>query len=82
VGGAEWRNDWTIWFQASPIEFKNIWNDNLPGAIAAGGGGRMSYEISAIFNQMPFSDKAELSLLDTISTRPPARAPDTPSSTR
>jgi hypothetical protein len=42
----------------------------------------MSYGINAVFNQMPFLDNAELNLLDTTSTRPPARAPDTPSSTR
>ena len=42
----------------------------------------MSYAVSAVFNQMPFLNNAELSLLDTTSTRPPARAPDTPSSTR
>jgi hypothetical protein len=42
----------------------------------------MSYGIIAVFNRTPFSNDNLLNILDTASTRPPARAPDTPSSTR
>jgi hypothetical protein len=39
----------------------------------------MSYGIIAVFGQMPFSNDNALNVLDTASTRPPARAPDAPS---
>jgi len=42
----------------------------------------MSYGIIAVFNQAPFSTDTVLNVLDAASTRPPARAPDTLSSTR
>jgi len=46
----------------------------------------MLYGISAVFDQLPFSNDAVLDALDVdahdVGTRPPALAPDTPSSTR
>jgi hypothetical protein len=46
----------------------------------------MLYGISAVFIQMPFSGDAVLDALDLdaldVGIRPPARTPDTPSSTR
>ena len=42
----------------------------------------MSYEIIADFNLEPFSNDSVLDVLDTAGTRPPARGPDRPLSTR
>jgi hypothetical protein len=41
----------------------------------------MSYEI-AVFILKPFSSTSLMNILETACTRPPARAPDEPSSTR
>jgi len=41
----------------------------------------MLYGISTVFVQIPNSGDGVLDALDASSTRPPARAPDTPSST-
>lgn len=35
-------------FQTSPVDFKQIWSDDLPYLVAARGGGSMSYEIIGI----------------------------------
>jgi hypothetical protein len=82
AGRAEWLTTERIGFQPSPIEFEYTWNDNLPWAITAGGGGCMSYETITVFSLVPFSNDTVLDALDTACTRPPARTPDRPSSTR
>ena len=35
-------------FQTSPVDFKQIWSDDLPYLVAVRGGGSMSYEIIGI----------------------------------
>jgi len=82
-GRSEWRSDWTIFeLQAALIEFGWIWSDDLPRITTVRGGGRMSYEVIVIFNLKPFSSDCALDALETACTRPPARAPDRPLSTR
>jgi hypothetical protein len=42
----------------------------------------MLYGISAVLDRVSFSNDAVVDVLDATSTRPPARTPDRPSSTR
>jgi hypothetical protein len=66
--------------QASPTDLKQKQGDNLPCAHGERGVS-MLYGINSVFDHVSFSADALL-LDDAASTRPPARAPDRPSSTR
>jgi hypothetical protein len=71
-------------FRRCRLNLEHSRSDTSPWAIAASGGGLMFYGIIAEFDPIRFSNDVtfDATCLDAARTRPPARVPDRPLSTR